>query len=180
MQNAIVQNAIVQNAYSIQVCAKKYDRIISQRNCKLDDDCAICLQSLYMKSVNYLPCTHYFHTACLNQAFQSKLYSCPLCRYDLILPLSNTGFQFAPQMIAPAPIPIQSNIDLWRELLLSLLPADEPLPFATFGDDDFILFYDEVGGNPPNPHFGEVQTHFGEALVSEGPPYEYFNIEDVD
>ena len=145
----------MQNAYTVQVCAKKYDRIISQRNCKLDDDCAICLQSLYMKSVNYLPCTHYFHTACLNQAFQSKLYSCPLCRYDLILPLSNTGFQFAPQMIAPAPMPIQANIDLWRELLLSLLPADEPLPLQRL--EMMILFYFMMrwGETPQTPILGK-------------------------
>ena len=64
-----------------QAIAAKYSRIILQKRCKNEtENCSICLESLYMKPVMYLPCKHFFHQTCLNQAFEKKLYTCPLCR----------------------------------------------------------------------------------------------------
>ena len=75
--------------------AKKYNRIIIQKKCKNQmDECAICLDSHYMKTVAYLPCGHAFHHACVQQAFAKNLYSCPLCRSDLVEALLKTNFQF--------------------------------------------------------------------------------------
>jgi len=77
------------------ICAEKHKRLILQKKCKnKDNDCSICLTSLFMRSVIYLPCKHYFHKECLYQAFEAKLYTCPLCRYDLLDPLLKSGFTF--------------------------------------------------------------------------------------
>ena len=76
--------------------AYKYERIILQNKCKNPEDCSICLDSLLMKQVAYLPCKHSFHQACLKQAFEKELYSCPLCRYNLINALQNANFKFPP------------------------------------------------------------------------------------
>ena len=74
--------------------AALYDRIILEKNCKDPDDCSICLDALVGKTCAYLPCTHKFHNSCLQQAFEKKLYTCPLCRYDLVEALKKTGFIF--------------------------------------------------------------------------------------
>ena len=76
--------------------AYKYERIILQNKCKNPEDCSICLDSLLMKQVAYLPCKHSFHQACLKQAFEKELYSCPLCRYNLVNALQNANFKFPP------------------------------------------------------------------------------------
>ena len=74
--------------------AALYDRIILKKNCREPDDCSICLDALVGKTIAYLPCTHQFHNHCLQQAFEKKLYTCPLCRYDLVEALKKTGFIF--------------------------------------------------------------------------------------
>ena len=109
-----------------EVAAAKYDRIISQSKCHLNEDCAICLQSLFLKAVNYLPCKHYFHADCLNQAFKSKLYTCPLCRYDLLEPLRKTGFIFPQE--TPHYYNSDFDFELWQRLFLSLLAEEPQMP----------------------------------------------------
>ena len=79
---------------TIDYVAKEYDRIILKNKCKLKDDCSICLDSLYEKKAACLPCKHYFHHSCLKQALDKKLYTCPLCRYDLLNALMKTDFKF--------------------------------------------------------------------------------------
>ena len=74
--------------------ASKHQRIILQKKCTIKDDCAICIDSLLAKPVMYLPCKHFFHHSCLNQAFEKKLYTCPLCRYDLVEALIKINFKF--------------------------------------------------------------------------------------
>jgi hypothetical protein len=81
-------------ANSMADAAAKYDRLIRQKKCTIADDCAICIDSVLAKPVMYLPCKHFFHQACLNQAFEKKLYTCPLCRYDLLEPLLKANFKF--------------------------------------------------------------------------------------
>jgi len=74
--------------------AHKYERIILQNKCRLEEDCSICLDSLYMKQIAYLPCKHSFHQKCIQYSFEKKLYSCPLCRHDLLTALKKTNFSF--------------------------------------------------------------------------------------
>ena len=89
------------DTFKHDICAEKHKRLIFQKKCKnKDNDCSICLRSLFMRSVIYLPCKHYFHKECLYQAFEAKLYTCPLCRYDLLDPLLKSGFTF-PEVQTP-------------------------------------------------------------------------------
>jgi hypothetical protein len=81
-------------ANSMAENACKYKRIILQKKCTIADDCAICIDSVLEKPVMYLPCKHFFHQACLNQAIEKKLYTCPLCRHDLVEALLKTNFKF--------------------------------------------------------------------------------------
>jgi hypothetical protein len=74
--------------------ASKYERIILQNKCPMEEECSICLDSLYMKQIAYMPCKHAFHQKCIQYSFTKKLYSCPLCRYDLIEALKKTNFIF--------------------------------------------------------------------------------------
>ena len=89
------------DTFKHDICAEKHKRLILQKKCKnKDNDCSICLTSLFMRSVIYLPCKHVFHQRCLNQAVEAKLYTCPLCRYDLLDPLLKSGFTF-PEVQTP-------------------------------------------------------------------------------
>ena len=72
-------------------CAAHYDRIIIQPKYKKEnDDCAICLDSLFGKNVSYLPCKHFFHSSCFNKSVDSGNLKCPLCRYDLTITMQQT------------------------------------------------------------------------------------------
>ena len=89
------------DTFKHDICAEKHKRLILQKKYKnKDNDCSICLTSLFMRSVIYLPCKHYFHKECLYQAVEAKLYTCPLCRYDLLDPLLKSGFTF-PEVQTP-------------------------------------------------------------------------------
>lgn len=58
------------------------------RGKKLDDDCAICLQSMYSKKVKKLGCNHLLHTTCYDALISSNCNkTCPVCRYDLSAPI---------------------------------------------------------------------------------------------
>jgi len=75
--------------------AEKHERLILQQKCKTKNDtCAVCLETLFMKSVIYLPCKHFFHSTCLNKVIDTKIYTCPLCRCNFENSLSKLNFQF--------------------------------------------------------------------------------------
>ena len=75
--------------------AKLYNRVMIQNNCQLKGvECAICLDSVFCRKIIYLPCKHYFHYDCLCGAVENKLYTCPLCRFNLVTPLLKAGFNF--------------------------------------------------------------------------------------
>ena len=76
---------------SLADLAALQNRIIVQAKCELEDNCSICLYPLLNKPVNYLPCKHYFHNCCLKQMVENSLYTCPLCRHNLVMPLRNCG-----------------------------------------------------------------------------------------
>ena len=75
-------------------CAAYYDRLILQTKCKIQDNCAICFDTLVNRSIIYLPCKHYFHANCIKQTFENEIYTCPLCRYDLMNSLKKVGHKF--------------------------------------------------------------------------------------
>ena len=87
----------MQHITSPNEIAKKYNRIIIKTKCNdKETECSICFNSIYMNSVTHLPCTHFFHTKCFNTAVYNKLYTCPLCRFDLTLQLKSLGISIRP------------------------------------------------------------------------------------
>ena len=74
--------------------AKRFDRLIIKQKCDLQEECSICLETMYQKKIIYLPCKHYFHYNCAMCVFNNKKYSCPLCRHDLISCLKKINYPF--------------------------------------------------------------------------------------
>ncbi len=59
------------------------------RGKKLDDDCPICLQTMYSKKVKKLVCNHVLHTNCYESLISSNCNkTCPVCRCDLSAPVA--------------------------------------------------------------------------------------------
>jgi hypothetical protein len=59
------------------------------RGKKLDDDCPICLQTMYSKKVKKLVCNHVLHTNCYESLISSNCNkTCPVCRCDLTAPVA--------------------------------------------------------------------------------------------
>ena len=113
---------------SEEVAATTERIIIQQKYPSPKEECSICLSSLFHKQVAYLPCKHYFHSACLTNAFTNKLYTCPLCRTDLTSVLKKIGFEFPPA--EPAPL---SDLDL--DIIYRLLESSVYYPY-TFANTD--------------------------------------------
>ena len=77
------------------ITAEKYNRLIVQAKCPIkDEECVICYEVLYNKSVIYLPCKHFFHYSCFKKVIETKNYTCPFCRFDFKTALRKTGFRF--------------------------------------------------------------------------------------
>lgn len=82
--NNMVSYEIIDTIFDHKLEAEKHDRMIIQKKCKIkEENCSICLLSVFEKKVVFLPCKHFFHHTCLTQSIDSKHYLCPLCRYDL-------------------------------------------------------------------------------------------------
>jgi len=88
-----MENKYMENKY--MDWATHYNRIIVERRNKTrNDDCVVCLDTLLNKKLAYLPCKHSFHYECFKLTIDSKNYTCPLCRYDLLYPLQQLGYRF--------------------------------------------------------------------------------------
>ena len=119
--------------------AANNERIIIQQKCPFDEkECSICLTTLFHKQVAYLPCKHYFHSSCLTEAFNNRLYTCPLCRTDLNKVLNKIGFKFPPA--EPEQI---TDLDL--DLIYRLIESSVYYPF---GDDNAVGDANPVGDYP--------------------------------
>jgi len=82
--NNMVSYEIIDTIFDHKLEAEKHDRMIIQKKCKIkEENCSICLLSVFEKKVVFLPCKHFFHHTCLTQSIDSNHYLCPLCRYDL-------------------------------------------------------------------------------------------------
>ena len=61
------------------------DGAVRREHCTIDDQCAICHESLHSSQVYHLPCGHSFHTGCIERQLQAgSQWSnlCALCRTD--------------------------------------------------------------------------------------------------
>ena len=62
------------------------DGAVRREHCTIDEQCAICHESLHSSQVYHLPCGHSFHTGCIErqvQAGQDWSNLCALCRRSL-------------------------------------------------------------------------------------------------
>ena len=152
-------------------CATYYDRMILQSKCKVEDDCSVCLESLLNKKVIYLPCKHYFHSACLNMMIKAKTYTCPLCRYNLINSLHQIGHNFYTNVYGNANVYGDANVygnanangntynNNWDDLFFNILMDYE----GAFGDVE--MTGDEAAGEAAADEAGASAS---EAAVGAG------------
>ena len=69
--------------FSPSETASLLERLIIQNRFKeKDENCGICLDSMYKTKCEYLPCKHVFHYKCLEQLIERRTYTCPFCRYN--------------------------------------------------------------------------------------------------
>ena len=81
---ALMKRLVIQNCYK-----------------KEEEFCMICLEQMYQRMCEYLPCTHVFHFTCLEQLIEKRIYTCPLCRYDFKNTLSLAGIQVITEVQPP-------------------------------------------------------------------------------
>ena len=89
--NNIVFNEIISDSNSIKNIAKNRHRSIIQVKYPKNEDCAICLNTMYKKCVKCTPCGHVYHASCFKKQLESKYaqkYSCSICRNNLLNSLS--------------------------------------------------------------------------------------------
>ncbi len=99
-----------------------HKRIILKTKFKDDNEkCAVCLDSMHEKTIAILPCKHYFHYTCFDEMTQTKLYTCPLCRYDLKPALKLLGIPIE----ADTPPAYTDTNDLYYLLYSVILNQDE-------------------------------------------------------
>ena len=137
--NNMVSYEIIDTIFDHKLEAEKHDRMIIQKKCKIkEENCSICLLSVFEKKVAFLPCKHFFHHTCLTQSIDSKHYLCPLCRYDLKPSLLQID-HFFPQQYT------QSDY-LWFHLfdnVTSNMPVSD-LSNVDIFYNDIDIFYNDI------------------------------------
>jgi hypothetical protein len=76
-------------------CAKNKQRIIIKSKFTENENCSICLSSMYHTTILITPCGHLFHHHCLNMVFTSETslrYHCPLCRTNVYHAIKFLGY----------------------------------------------------------------------------------------
>lgn len=148
-------------SFNYKLQAANHQRIIIQRKYTFNkDNCSICLDELFNHSVSYLPCKHVFHSDCLIETFENKIYSCPLCRLDLKDALNKINFEFPP----PQPESL-SNLDI--HVINQILNPMNHFPYYYYfpisgreqidgGDTISMLFLDD--NLVSNTHLIDVYT----------------------
>jgi len=63
------------------ICSTKYAEFFGNNVILGEEECAICLEEIELHQREYLPCTHYFHSKCIQKILLNiKLNGCPICR----------------------------------------------------------------------------------------------------
>jgi len=73
----------------------KLNRNILQTKYKKEEECSICLLSMFNKQVLTIPCGHVFHKNCITMSFHADhpaKYKCPLCRFNNYPALKLLGY----------------------------------------------------------------------------------------
>jgi hypothetical protein len=99
--------------------ASTMSRLVIERSYKksTEDICAICLDTMYQKKCEYLPCKHVFHYACLKTLIETRTYTCPLCRYDFKTLLTTVGVDVPEEVTDNYVLTIFTNMDLYGFIL---------------------------------------------------------------
>ena len=73
-------NPVLRSSLDAKECAlEKKRRVITVRQ-KNEDMCPICLESLNLKRLVWLPCGHSMHLKCERALLEKSYLRCPLCR----------------------------------------------------------------------------------------------------
>jgi hypothetical protein len=115
---------LLEDVWSPKEVASSMKRLIIQKHFKnKEETCAICLEHMYEKMCEYLPCAHVFHYKCLGQLIGNKTYTCPLCRYDFKDTLTLVGMQILEELqpvVSNFTFTVFTNMDLY-DFVLELL-----------------------------------------------------------
>lgn len=67
--------------------AIKYNRLIFKKNFSENNECPVCMNSMFNKVIGYTPCSHIICRKCLIMQLEKSCsnykYKCPMCRNDL-------------------------------------------------------------------------------------------------
>ncbi|CAO2830665.1 unnamed protein product [Amaranthus hypochondriacus] len=72
------------NIIGLKSNIKEPKKLIRSSNDQNDDDlCCVCLSKLIKEGedIKVLPCTHHFHSSCVDRWFDSRRKTCPICRF---------------------------------------------------------------------------------------------------
>ncbi len=94
--NTAIENSL--QSYNDDLFKKKNEYIIDCQSQRMEEMpkkeiCYICLEECKTRSVVYrLPCGHFFHKSCLDQAISHQHYHCPVCKDKI--PIKKNNIQY--------------------------------------------------------------------------------------